>query len=139
MKHYKRKIEEDTNIALFSPVKYDDAKKETTKVRKLMFIPFYLMRLVLDKDLSPLPCDAFLLLKVNIMAESLTCCKGTLDLICVAGTLSSAGSKSAVGRDRASQPTSVDCLLQKCMRKIVVKRDLEGMIPLSTTSDPMIL
>lgn len=70
----------------------------------------------------------------------MACCEGILDSIRVAGTVPRTGQSPAVARNTAGPPVgvNVDCPLQKFMRMKVVERDLEGMVTLITTSDPMI-
>ena len=105
LKHYKKKLEEDTSIELFPPVQNGDAEKETIKVQKTVFIPFVLMRLVLDKDLSPQ--NAFLLLEATITAGKLICCEGILDFIYVAGIMLIVNQIPLVSRDTAGPPTGI--------------------------------
>ena len=116
----------------------EDAQKETIKVRKSVFIPFVLMRLVLDKDLSPR--DTFLLLEATITAGKLTCCQDILDFIRVAGTLPTATGIPLVARDTAGPPAgiSVNRALIKFLRIKVLERDLEGTRKSSIRSDPML-
>lgn len=51
VKYYKKKLEEDTNIQLLDPLKDTDAQLETIRVQGVIFFPYCLMNLVLDKYL----------------------------------------------------------------------------------------
>lgn len=101
-------------------------------MRNLVFISFYLMIFVLDKDLSP--CDPSLLLKAIITAGSLTCCKENLDLLVRCHT--------PVRNQLLEGPVLVHLSVwivcnKKFMRKKEVEWDLEEMVPLLRTLDPM--
>ena len=88
-KHHKKQLEDDESIILMPSVKEDDAQRKTICTRNVMFVPFFLMQYVLDKDLNP--CEAFLLLHDIIKAAKLTGCEGLLDFCRVGGTLASIG------------------------------------------------
>lgn len=139
VKHYRKKLKEDSSIELFDPPKEDDAQVETIRVQNAVFFPFCLMKLALNKDLSP--WEVFLLLEATIDTGKLACCEGILDFCQVAGTLAIAGSmKPVVARDTSGTlaSVSVDLPLQWFMRKKVIGRDLIGIIPLTTKSDSLL-
>lgn len=138
MKHYKKKLEDNESIELFPPVKEGDTEKEKIKVWKSVFIPFILMRLVLDKDLSP--WNAFLLLEATITAGKIICCEGILGFIPVAGTMPVANGTPFVSRDTSgpSAGISVNRPLIKITRVKVMESDLKGTRKSMTRSDPML-
>ena len=51
--HHKKKLEDNPTTLILGPVKDDDAQVKTLCVRKSVYIPYCLMQLVLDQDLSP--------------------------------------------------------------------------------------
>ena len=58
-KYYKTKIEENQTIVILPPVKDNDTQQETISVRNVMYNPFCLVPLVLDKDLNPQEAVSF--------------------------------------------------------------------------------
>ena len=120
------------------PVKEDDAQRETISVRNAMFVPFCLMPYVLDKDLNPR--EAFLLLFDIITAAKLTGCQGILDFCRVGGTLATTGAAlPALARTTVGNMTAVSVSrpLIQFMKTKVLHRDFKGLIPDTTTTDPV--
>ena len=137
-KHHKKKLEDDTSIIIIPPIKDDDAQLESISARNAMFVPFCLMRYVVDKDLNPR--EAFLLLFDVITAAKLTGCQGILDFCRVGGTLASTVALlPALARTTAGNMTavSVSCPLIRFMKTKVLQRDLKGLIPDTTTTNPV--
>ena len=75
--HHKKKLEDNPSSLLLGPTKDDDAQVETLCVQKSVYIPYCLMPLVLDQDLTPR--QAFILLYDFIQANSLGCCQSVLN------------------------------------------------------------
>ena len=106
VKHYRKKLEDDSSIEIFAAPNDADAQVETVKIRDAVYIPYYLMKLVLDKDLSPR--EVFLLLESTIDADKPKCCNGILDFCRVVGTLANDRStKLVVAEDKAGTLASV--------------------------------
>ena len=51
--HHKKKLDDNPTTLIMGPVKDDNAQVKTFCVRKSVYIPYCLMQLVLDQDLSP--------------------------------------------------------------------------------------
>jgi len=138
--HHKKKLEDNPTAEILGPVKDDDAQVETLSVRKSVYIPYCLMRLVLDQDLSPR--KAFLLLFDFIHANNLVCCQSVLDFCRVAATMAKSGDLTpVVARDTAGNITavSIDRPLQRFMKEKVAYRDLKGLRPGQVTESPIAL
>ena len=104
--HHKKKLEDNPSTLLLGPTKDDDAQVETLRVRKSVYIPYCLMPLVLDQDLTPQ--QAFISLYNFVQANSLGCCQSVLDFCQVAGTMAKTGDTlPVVVRDTAGNITAV--------------------------------
>ena len=136
-KHHKKKLKDDPSIIPMSSVKDDDAQHETICTRNAMFVAFCLMQYVLDKDFNP--PKAFLLLYDVIKAAKLTGCKGLLDFCHVGGTLATNATLSSLARTTAGNITamSVSFPLIRFIKTKVLQQDLKGLIPDTTTIDPV--
>ena len=71
VKHYIKNHKEDSSIKLLKPPNKNDVQVETIRVQNLVYFPFYLMKMVLNKDLSPR--KVFLLFESTIDAGKLAC------------------------------------------------------------------
>ena len=139
-RHHKKKLEDNPTDNALGPVKDDDAQVETLRVRKSVYLPFCLMALVLDQDLTPR--QAFLLLFDFIHANSLSCCQSVLDFCRVAGTMAKDGDAlPVVARDTAGKITavSINRPLIRFMKEKVAYRDLKGLRPGKVNESPIAL
>lgn len=77
--HYKSKLEGNASIDIFPEVINTDVQLETLMVWKLVFIPFCLMKYLLDKNLI----SHVVLLPIHMLIQTsgITCCNSILDLI----------------------------------------------------------
>ena len=135
--HHKKKVKDDPSIILMPPIKDDDVQCLTICTRNAMFVPFFLMQYVLDKDLNP--CEAFLLLHDIIKAAKLIGCKGLLDFYHVGGTLATGVTVPTLARATAVNMTamSVSRPLIQIFKTKVLQQDLKGLIPDTTKIDPI--
>ena len=135
--HHKAVLVADATIEIVTARADGDPQTDTIKARKSAFIPFDMVPLVIEKNLSPR--QAFLVLHPYMEAAgTLAVSTPLVDFLRVAGTFHTGGAGPLNGHDEPGKNTRIAKGLTRYMKKKVLFRDLPSLQPAVGQNDPTI-